>query len=187
MEIATFAGGCFWCLEAVYQRVKGVNKVVSGYMGGTSEDPSYEDVSTGTSGHAEAVQVHFDPEQISYSQLLEIFWHIHNPTTLNRQGNDVGPQYRSAIFYHSQEQKTAAEESKTKAEAEKVWDGEFVTEIAQASEFYPAEDYHQDYYNQNRSRNPYCTIVIDPKISKLMQDFKGQVKEEYAPDNAQGA
>lgn len=175
-EIATLAGGCFWCTEAVFQRLKGVEKVVSGYIGGEIDNPSYEEVSTGESGHAEAIEVTFDNEVITYEELLDVFWRTHDPTTLNRQGNDVGTQYRSAIFYHSSEQKAIAERSITEVNAAKIWPDPIVTTIEAAGKFYPAEDYHQDYYNANRLRNPYCVFVIDPKINKLQKDFKDKLR-----------
>lgn len=166
------AGGCFWCTEAIFKRLKGVISVVSGYAGGEMADPSYEEVSTGETGHAEAVQIKFDPKVISFGKLLDIFWVIHDPTTLNRQGSDVGIQYRSAIFYHNKEQKSIAEESKRK-------DDKIVTEIRPFTKFYTAEEYHQNYYERNKSLNSYCSIVIDPKIQKLLDKFNGDVKEKY--------
>ncbi len=169
METATFAGGCFWCTEAIFARLKGVISVMPGYTGGSKEHPAYEEVSTGKTGHAEAIQITFDPEIISYEKLLEIFFHLHDPTQLNRQGNDVGKQYRSAIFYHNEKQKKAAEEAKTKIP-------HAVTEIVPFTNFYKAEDYHQHYYEKN-SYAPYCQVVIDPKIQKLFKEFKKEVKE----------
>ncbi|MEK7497757.1 MAG: peptide-methionine (S)-S-oxide reductase MsrA [Patescibacteria group bacterium] len=164
MELATFAGGCFWCTEAIFERLRGVLKVESGYTSGDKEDPSYEEVSSGTTGHAEANQITFDPKIISYKNLLEIFFKLHDPTTINRQGSDIGEQYRSAIFYHSDEQKKTAEFLKSKIPG-------VVTEILPSGKFYIAEAYHQDYYNQNNSA-PYCKLVIDPKIQKLYKEFK---------------
>jgi peptide-methionine (S)-S-oxide reductase len=164
MEKATFGGGCFWCIEAVYQRLPGVQSVVSGYAGGTKPNPTYEEVCTGKTGHAEVAQINYDPTKISYEQLLEVFWHAHDPTTLNRQGGDVGAQYRSVIFYHDEKQKVAAVESK--AEARKSFDDPIVTEIQPLKEFYPAENYHQDYY-RNHMNAPYCTFIIKPKLKKL--------------------
>ncbi len=172
-ELATLAGGCFWCLDAVYRDLRGVEQVVSGYMGGQTANPSYELVCTGTSGHAEVVQIKFDPDTISYRELLEVFFTIHDPTTLNRQGADSGSQYRSAIFYHSQEQKTTAEE--VIAEVQPLWDNPIVTEVAQADRFYPGEDYHQDYFNNN-SNQPYCLAVIEPKVAKARATFLEKLK-----------
>ena len=163
-QLATLGGGCFWCIEAVLQQVDGVLGVTSGYMGGHVPRPTYEQVCTGRTGHAEVIQVRFDPARLRYEDLLAWFWKAHNPTQLNRQGNDVGPQYRSVIFYHSEEQRRAAEASK-EAEAQRH-SQPIVTEIAPASEFYPAEDYHQDYYRRNRGA-PYCRLVIRPKLDKL--------------------
>jgi peptide-methionine (S)-S-oxide reductase len=163
-QIATFGAGCFWCVEAVFEQLEGVSKVVSGYMGGDIKNPSYREVCGGRSGHAEVVQIHFDPVTISYETLLEWLWRSHNPTTLNQQGADRGTQYRSAIFYHSDEQKTQAIASKNAAQAH--FDRPIVTEITQAVEFYIAEDYHQDYYRQNQSAQ-YCQMVIRPKLNKL--------------------
>lgn len=167
-ETATFAGGCYWCLEAAYRQLDGVYKVTSGFMGGTVKNPSYEDVCGGDTGHAEVVQVVFDPQKISYERLLAWFWDLHDPTTLNRQGNDVGTQYRSAVFFHSAEQKKIAEASK--AAAAKHFENPIVTEITAASEFYPAMDQHQNYYFQNKNKNSYCRFVIEPKLKKLDLD-----------------
>ena len=161
---AIFANGCFWCTEAVYQRVKGVVAVRSGYTGGTVVDPTYEQVCTGETGHAEAIEITFDPKTISYEELLTIFWKTHDPTTLNRQGADVGTQYRSAIFYVGDEQKRLAEKSLN--DAQDMFTEPIVTEITPASTFYEAEDYHKNFYNNNR-RNAYCRLVIDPKLQKL--------------------
>jgi peptide-methionine (S)-S-oxide reductase len=165
-ELATFGAGCFWCVEAVLEQIDGVLDVASGYMGGHVANPTYEQVCSGTTGHAEVVQVRFDPKRIRYEQLLELFWKLHDPTTLNRQGNDVGTQYRSVIFYHSEAQKSAAEASRRAEEVSGTFAGPIVTEIAPAGPFYPAEDYHQDYYRANRSQ-PYCRFVIRPKLEKL--------------------
>lgn len=173
------AGGCFWCTEAIFKRLKGVISVTSGYTGGDMENPSYEAVSSGETGHTEAVQIKFDPRIISFSKLLDIFWVIHDPTTLNRQGSDVGTQYRSAIFYHNGKQKRIAEESKKQAEGSGQEGGKIVTEIKPFTKFYSAEDYHQDYYERNRDLNRYCLLVIDPKIEKLVMKFNDNVKEEY--------
>lgn len=168
LETATFGGGCFWCGEAVFQRVPGVKKVVSGFAGGTTVNPSYEDVCTGETGHAEVIQITFDPKVISYAKLMEVFFEEHDPTTLNRQGNDVGTQYRSIILYTSPEQKRVAEEAK--AEAQKHHRDPIVTEIVPLKAFYPAEQYHQDYYNLNKDKNPYCSFVIRPKLRKLIDE-----------------
>jgi len=178
LETATFANGCFWCTEAVFKRVKGVESVVSGYTGGNVENPSYEEVSSESTGHAESLQVTFDPSVIDYKTLLDVFWATHDPTTLNRQGNDVGTQYRSEIFYHTDEQKKIAKESKEKLEQSGKYHDPIVTKIEPFTKFYPADDYHKDYYDSNRSA-PYCMVVIDPKIRKLMENFKDEVKEEY--------
>jgi len=175
--LATLAGGCFWCTEAVFQRLKGVLKVTSGYTGGRRPNPNYDQVATGVSGHAEAIQIEFDPAVISFETLLEVFWATHNPTTLNRQGNDVGAEYRSAIFYHSPEQKTLAEKSKAKLQAALTTD-RVVTEIEPFTAFYPAESYHQDFFNKNQGA-PYCEYVISPKIHKLLERFGEKVKKEY--------
>jgi peptide-methionine (S)-S-oxide reductase len=164
LNTATFGGGCFWCIEAVYERLEGVHAAVSGYMGGASENPSYREVCSGTSGHAEVVELSFDPEVVSYETLLDWFWQSHDPTTLNRQGADVGTQYRSVIFYHDEAQREAAERSKQAAQA--AFHAPIVTEISPAGIFYPAEDYHQDYYRANPGA-PYCQMVIRPKMAKL--------------------
>lgn len=171
LETATFGTGCFWCSEAVIQRVPGVKKVTSGYMGGSVTNPTYEQVCSGRTGHAEVIQVQFDPKEVSYDYLLEVFWKMHDPTTLNRQGNDIGTQYRSVIFYSTPQQKAEAEASKKKANASGKFSDPIVTEIAAASVFYPAEDYHQDYYNRNKSAG-YCRYVILPKLEKLDMDKK---------------
>jgi len=168
-EVATFGAGCFWCVEAVLERVDGVVKVTSGYMGGSVKNPTYEDVCTGTTGHAEVVQVTFDPNRISYRKLLQIFWKLHDPTTLNRQGADVGTQYRSVIFYHSEAQREAAEASKRAANESGAFGSPIVTEITEAGTFYPAEDYHQDFYRLNPNHQ-YCRFVIVPKLDKLGLD-----------------
>lgn len=178
MEKATFAGGCFWCTEAIFKRLKGVASVVSGYAGGAMANPSYSLVSSGTTGHAEAIQIEFDPKVVTYETLLAVFWATHNPTTLNRQGADVGTQYRSVIFYHTDEQKKLAEESKKQQEKEGLYDNPIVTEIVPFDEFYTAEQYHQNYYDANPTY-PYCSVVIDPKIQKLLAKFGDKVKDEY--------
>lgn len=164
MEQATFGAGCFWCVEAVFERQDGVTSVVSGYTGGTKPHPTYEEVSMGVTGHAEVAQITFDPSKISYEKLLRVFWESHDPTTLNRQGADAGTQYRSAIFYHDERQKLAAEKSKIEAQGE--FDDPIVTEIQPLKQFYAAENYHQDYYNNNQNA-PYCALVIKPKLKKL--------------------
>ena len=169
----TFGGGCFWCLEAVFQRLKGVKTVVSGYAGGTVPNPTYRQVCEGDTGHAEVVQIEFDPKEITFEKLLEVFWAAHDPTTLNRQGHDEGTQYRSVIFYENDAQKMAAEKSKQQAGPE--FKDPIVTEIAPLTAFYKAEDYHQNYFNQNANKNPYCAVVIRPKLQKLLQ--KGLIKE----------
>lgn len=168
LEIATLGGGCFWCTEAIFKRLKGVNSVVSGYAGGTMENPSYEKVSEGSTRHAESIQIQFDPSIISYEKILEVFWATHDPTTLNRQGSDIGTQYRSVIFYHSEQQKEIALRSKQPS---------FVTQILPFDKFYKAEDYHQNFYDRNKSY-PYCQLVINPKIQKLLEQFKKEVKED---------
>jgi len=174
-EVATLAGGCFWCLEAVYDRMKGVESVESGYMGGQVPHPTYEAVCTGRTGHAEVVQVTFDPAAVSYRELLEVFFAIHDPTTLNRQGHDVGTQYRSAIFYHSPEQKAIAEDVIAALTKEQVFDWPIVTEVTPAGPFYVAEDYHQEYFAHNPSQ-PYCTSVVSPKVAKFRKLFAAKVK-----------
>lgn len=175
LEIATLGGGCFWCLEAVYLDVRGVYRVVSGYAGGHVPNPTYEQVCTATTGHVEVVQVHFDPKVISYEELLEIFWRIHDPTTPNRQGNDVGPQYRSAIFYHDDAQRATAEKSREQIAAAGLWTNPIVTEITPLDVFYEAETYHQDYFNRNPFQ-PYCQYVIDPKVRKFRKQFQTRLK-----------
>jgi peptide-methionine (S)-S-oxide reductase len=169
-NVATLGGGCFWCLEAVFEQLRGVTRVVSGYTGGKAPDPTYRQVCSGSTGHAEVIQVTFDPAVISYRELLEVFFAIHDPTTLNRQGADVGTQYRSAIFYHSPEQKQTAEAVIEELNAAKIWGAPFVTEVVPFEKFYPAEDYHQSYYRQNPQQG-YCQIVISPKLAKLRQKF----------------
>lgn len=178
MEVATFASGCFWCSDAVFKRLKGVEEVISGYSGGNVDNPSYDDVSSGKSEHAEAIQVTFDPSIISYDKLLDVFWATHNPTTRNQQGNDMGSQYRSVIFFHNDEQKKLAEESKEKLEKLGKYKDPIVTEIVPFTNFFKAEGYHQDYYDRNQEY-PYCQFVIDPKIRKLYKDFTEDIKEEY--------
>jgi peptide-methionine (S)-S-oxide reductase len=178
VESITLGAGCFWCVEAVFQRVKGVEKVVSGYTGGAKPNPTYKEVCTGLTGHAEVIQVTFDPAVVSLDTLLEIFWHTHDPTTLNRQGADEGTQYRSAVFYNDDKQRDTAEAVMEKITKEKVYNRKIVTEITPLGEFYPAEDYHQNYFNLNKFRNPYCSTVIAPKVSKFEKYFK-----EYSVNN----
>lgn len=177
IETATFGSGCFWCTEAIFTSLKGVEKVTSGYSGGTKANPTYKEVCSGTTGHAEVIQVEFDPEVITYNELLEVFWKTHDPTTLNRQGNDVGTQYRSVIFYQNENQKKLAEYYKTQLENSKIWDNPIVTEIVPYKNFYTAEDYHQNYYEQNTTQ-PYCSFVITPKIEKFKKIFKEKLKEK---------
>ena len=170
-EIATLAGGCFWCVEAVYDELNGIEEAVSGYAGGKVPNPSYEMVCTGITGHAEVVQITFDPKVISFKEILEVFFTtIHDPTTLNRQGPDVGTQYRSAIFYHTSEQKRIAEQVIAELEAARIWDAPVVTELKPFEEFYPAEDYHQEYFKRNPSQ-PYCRVVIAPKVAEFRKRF----------------
>ena len=176
MEVATFAGGCFWCLEAIFEQLEGVEKVVSGFSGGQVVNPSYREVCEGTTGHAEVVQVTFDPEKIAFSELLEFFFAFHDPTTLNRQGADVGTQYRSAIFYHSPEQRKAAEAAIRELAESKTYSDSIVTEVASYSGFYPAEDYHQGYYRGN-SNQPYCAATITPKVAKLRAKYADKLKK----------
>lgn len=176
-ETATLGAGCFWCVEAIYERLEGVESVASGYTGGTVKNPTYEQVCTGRTGHAEVIQVTFDPKKISFQELLEVFFKTHDPTTLNRQGADVGTQYRSAIFYHSPAQKASAEQVKKEIEAAKVWDDPIVTEISPFTVFYKAEQYHQNYYDQNSSQ-PYCMMVINPKLSKFRKEFSSKLKKQ---------
>lgn len=176
-ETITLAGGCFWCLEAVFQRLKGVSTVVSGYAASKVPDPTYQAVCTGKTGAAEAVQITYDPAVISYEKLLDIFWHLHDPTTLNRQGNDVGTQYRSGIYYTNDEQKQVALASKEAQEKAGTYKNPVVTEILPFTNFYPAEEYHNDYYDRNPSQG-YCMFVIDPKIQKLLKEYRKDLKEE---------
>lgn len=175
-EIATFGGGCFWCLEAIFYELLGVEKVESGYSGGTLPNPSYQEVCNGTTGHAEVVQITFDPRIISFKELLEVFFTFHDPTTLNSQGADVGTQYRSVIFYHTPEQKEIAKEVIANIEAAKIWDAPIVTEITPFKAFYPAENYHQEYFLHNPGQ-PYCRVVIEPKVSKFRKQFLAKVKK----------
>ncbi len=176
LETTTLGAGCFWCIEAVFQNLKGVQSVVSGYTGGQVENPTYQQICTGATGHAEVAQIKFDPEVISFEEILYVFWRTHDPTTLNRQGADVGTQYRSAIFYDSDEQKEIAEKSKAKTDASDLWPDPIVTEISQLDKFYKAEEYHQDYYRLNFNQ-PYCRLIIDPKIRKLKKEFSNKLKD----------
>ncbi|PJF22086.1 MAG: peptide-methionine (S)-S-oxide reductase [Phototrophicales bacterium] len=175
MEVATLAGGCFWCLEAVYDQLKGVHDVVSGYAGGHVENPSYQAVCTGTTGHAEVIQITFDPSVISFADLLRVFFTIHDPTTLNRQGADIGTQYRSAIFYHSEAQKNTAQAIIQEAQA--MWDNPIVTEVTPFDHFYPAEDYHQEYFAKNPNQG-YCQMVVAPKVAKFRKQYLHMLKDE---------
>lgn len=175
LEVATLAGGCFWCIEAVFDELKGVEKSVSGYMGGTKNNPTYEEVCTGRTGHAEVINVYFDPKIISYEDILRVFFHVHDPTTLNRQGNDIGTQYRSAIFYYNNAQKESAKKIIEEIEKSQLWDNKIVTEVTTFARFYPAEDYHQEYYKLN-GRAPYCQFVITPKMKKFRTEFKDKLK-----------
>jgi peptide-methionine (S)-S-oxide reductase len=176
LDTATFGEGCFWCTEAIFQRLKGVVSATSGYSGGVVVNPSYEEVCTGQTGHAEVTQVVYDPNVISYDELLKVFWKTHDPTTLNRQGADVGTQYRSVIFYHNEAQKERAEHYKAELDKSGAYDKPIVTEIVPFNNFYKAEDYHQDYYNNNPNK-PYCTLVIAPKLDKFEKVFKDELKE----------
>lgn len=176
METATLAGGCFWCTEAIFQRLKGVTKVTPGYSGGEKPNPTYEEICTGTTGHAETIQIEFDPKTLAFAKLLEVFFRLHDPTTLNRQGADIGTQYRSAIFYHDQQQKETAEKIKQEVEKSGTYHDKVITQIIPFKNFYKAGNYHKNFYNSNRSQ-PYCQIVIDPKITKLYKEFKKELKE----------
>ncbi|WP_041328376.1 peptide-methionine (S)-S-oxide reductase MsrA [Rubrobacter xylanophilus] len=175
LETATLGGGCFWCVEAVFDELRGVRRVEPGYSGGHVERPTYEQVCTGLTGHAEVVQVSFDPREISYRELLEVFFAVHDPTTKDRQGPDVGPQYRSVIFYHDEEQRRTAEEVISELEARGIWDGPIVTEVAPFTAFYPAEEYHRDYFRRNPDQ-PYCRVVIAPKVAKFRKEFLERLK-----------
>jgi len=177
-DLATFAGGCFWCTEAIFTRLKGVIKVESGYTGGDGENPTYDKVSMGNTNHAETIQITFDPEIIPYEKLVKIFFHTHNPTTLNQQGADIGTQYRSAIFYQNNDQEKIAEFEKKEFNKNNSYGKDAVTTIEPLKKFYPAEEIHQKYYERNKNY-PYCTIVIDPKVKKLIQEFQSAVKKEY--------
>ena len=174
-EIATLANGCFWCTEAIFKRLKGVKSVLPGYSGGTVKNPTYNEVCTGRTGHAESIQMEFDSKVIPYEKILDVFWHTHDPTTLNRQGNDIGTQYRSAIFYHTKEQKEIAENSKKELEKKGIYKDPIVTEISPFENFYVAEDYHKNYYENHRDA-PYCNFIIDPKMRKLLLKYGNDVK-----------
>jgi len=176
LEVATLAAGCFWCTEAVFDQLKGVVKVKSGYSGGTAPNPSYEEVCTGDTGHAESIEITFDPSIISFKDLLQVFFTTHDPTTYNRQGGDVGTQYRSAVFYHNPEQEKIARQVIQEFNESKVWKKPIVTEVVPYREFYKAEDYHQEYYAKN-SRQPYCRVVIEPKIAKLREQYREKLKQ----------
>ena len=176
-ELATFGGGCFWCVEAFYQDLQGVLEVVSGYTGGSVPKPTYREVCDGTTGHAEVVQIRFDPKTVSYRVLLDVFWRTHDPTTLNRQGADVGTQYRSVIFYHDEQQRAEAAQSMAETDTSELWPDPIVTEISPLTEFYRAEDYHQNYYRSNRAQH-YCVFVIDPKMQWFREAFQDRLKAE---------
>ena len=176
LEFATIAGGCFWCIEAVFREIDGVEDVVSGYTGGKTVNPTYQRVCAGDTGHAEAVQISFDPSKISYKEILEIFFSVHDPTTLNRQGADVGTQYRSAIFYHIKEQKTIAEELIKELDKAKIWGKPIATQIVALEKFYPAEDYNQEYFSRNPEQ-AYCQMVISPKMNKFRQKWANRIKK----------
>lgn len=176
LDTATFGTGCFWCTEAIFQQLKGVKKVSSGYSGGHVENPTYKEVCEGTTGHAECIEIVYDPKELTFDELLEVFWQTHDPTTLNRQGNDIGTQYRSVVFYHNQEQKQKAEKYKAELNKSGAFSDPIVTEISPASTFYVAEDYHQNYYNNNGSQ-PYCYFVIKPKMEKFQKVFKDKIKK----------
>ena len=178
IQVATLANGCFWCSEAIFKRLKGVRSVLPGYSGGIEENPSYEKVCTGKTGHAESIQIEFDPTLTPYEKILDVFWHTHDPTTLNRQGNDVGTQYRSAIFYHDQKQKELAEKSKRDLEKAGVYKNPIVTEITPFKNFYVAEDYHKNYYEKHQDA-PYCSFIINPKIHKLSQKYGNDLGDRY--------
>lgn len=176
MEVATLGGGCFWCLEPAYDELRGVESVESGYAGGRVRNPTYEQVCAGTTGHAEVVRVTFDPLVVSYREILQVFFSIHDPTTRNRQGNDVGTQYRSVIFYHSPEQKATAEQVIAELEEADIWDNPIVTEVAPLTDFYVAEDFHQEYFERNPNQ-PYCQFVVAPKVAKFRKQYMDQLKE----------
>lgn len=179
LEVATLGGGCFWCMEAVFDDLEGVEDVVSGYSGGHKENPTYQEVCTGTTGHAEVVQIKFDPDVISYADILRVFFSVHDPTTLNRQGNDIGTQYRSVIFYHSEEQKRDAEKIISEITEARIYDNPIVTEVTAFKNFYPAEDYHQEYFAKNPYQ-PYCMAVVAPKVAKFRKQFAERLKRKSA-------
>jgi len=176
LQVATLGGGCFWCIEAVYQELEGVDTAMSGYAGGIVPNPTYKEVCTGNTQHAEVVQIIFNPKVISYADILDVFWHVHDPTTLNRQGNDVGTQYRSVIFYHNESQRQIAEQSLQQAQSEGIWNAPFVTQIVPYTEFFKAEDYHQGYYQRVGDENSYCTFVISPKVAKFRKKYSDKLK-----------
>ncbi|HRH46940.1 MAG TPA: peptide-methionine (S)-S-oxide reductase MsrA [Pyrinomonadaceae bacterium] len=176
LETATLAAGCFWCVEAVFDDLRGVEDVVSGYSGGHTENPTYQQVCSETTGHAEVVQIRFDPEELTYNDLLHVFFAVHDPTTLNRQGNDIGSSYRSAIFYHSDEQRKTAEEVINKLDDANIWEEPIVTEVTEFTNFYPAEDYHQEYFANNPTQ-PYCAAVVAPKVLKFRKMFIDKLKK----------
>lgn len=176
LEQATFGAGCFWCVEAIYENLEGVFNVESGYSGGHVDNPSYQQVTSGRSGHAEVIRFDFDPLIITYEQLLEVFWHTHDPTTKDRQGNDIGPQYRSVIYFHNDEQKSIASESKERTDASGLWSRSIVTEISPLINYYTAESYHQDYFENNQNAG-YCSIVIAPKVAKFKREFSHLLKK----------
>ena len=178
-ETTTLGGGCFWCLEAVYEQLSGVEAVESGYSGGHVEDPTYEQVCSGRTGHAEVVRITFDPSEISFHEILEVFFTIHDPTTLNRQGNDVGPQYRSAIFYHTSEQKDIAADFIRRLSDAKVWDAPVVTEVAPLANYFKAEQYHQEYFRRNPNQG-YCQFVVEPKVAKFRKQYLSRLKKKFA-------
>lgn len=176
-DTATFANGCFWCTEAIFEELDGVISAVSGYTGGATKNPTYKEVCSGSTGHAECIQITYDPQRISFDELLEVFWKTHDPTTLNRQGNDVGTQYRSGIFYHNEEQRQKAEACKTALDRSGAWNDPIVTEISPFTVFYSAEDYHQQYMEQNGNSNPYCQFVIQPKLDKFRKVFADRLRK----------
>lgn len=176
LETATFGTGCFWCTEAIFEQLKGVEKVISGYSGGHTANPTYKEVTSGETGHAECVQISYNPDLISFDELLEVFWQVHDPTTLNRQGADVGTQYRSVIFYHNEEQEEKARKYKKELDASGAFSNPIVTEIAPAKKFYIAENYHQEYYELNKNTNPYCAMVVRPKLEKFRKVFHDKLK-----------
>jgi peptide-methionine (S)-S-oxide reductase len=178
-DTATFGAGCFWCVEAIFQRLKGIEKVLPGYAGGNTRNPTYKEVCTGTTGHAEVCRIIFNPAEISYKELLEVFWAFHDPTTLNRQGNDIGSQYRSVVFYHNEEQKKLALDMKEEFNQNNTFGKVVVTEISPLSNYSDAEDYHQNYFNENENKNPYCSATITPKVQKLKKTYYEKLKEEY--------